>query len=86
MTGLYETYKGTMKAQVISKGGLLQLEIKDKYVDIIVALIPENIEDNVKRFYAIQAGGRIPIEFTIEGNKMDLIYERYRLQKVGSIG
>jgi len=86
LTGLYETYKGTMKAQVISKGGLLQLEIKDKYVDIIVALIPENIEDNVKRFYAIQAGGRIPIEFTIEGNKVDLIYERYRLQKVGSIG
>ena len=36
LTGLYETYKGTMKAQVVSKGGILQLEIKDKYTDMMI--------------------------------------------------
>jgi CubicO group peptidase (beta-lactamase class C family) len=85
LTGLYETYKGTMKAQVINRGGLLQLEIKDKYVDMIVALIPEKIEDSVKRFYAIQAGGKLPVEFIADGKKVELIYERYRLKKVSSL-
>lgn len=82
LSGAYETYKGTMKAQVSIKGGILQLEIKDKYTDLVVALIPENIEGNVKRFYAIQSGGKIPIEFIVDAKKVELIYERYRLKKV----
>ncbi|MEM3577169.1 MAG: serine hydrolase [Candidatus Bathyarchaeia archaeon] len=82
LTGLYETYKETMKAQVVSKGGILQLEIKDKYTDMIIPLIPEDIEGQVKRFYAIQSGGKLPVEFMVEGDKVELVYERYRLKKV----
>ncbi|MGQ9506703.1 MAG: serine hydrolase [Candidatus Bathycorpusculaceae bacterium] len=85
LTGLYETYKGTMKAQVVSKGGILQLEIKDKYTDMIIPLIPENIEGTVKKFYALQSGGKLPVEFMVEGERVDLIYERYRLKKVGNL-
>lgn len=85
LTGLYETYKGTMKAQVVSKGGILQLEIKDRHMDMIVPLIPEDIEGEIKRFYTLQAGGRLPMEFRVEGDKVDLIYERYRLKKVGPL-
>ncbi|MEM3596717.1 MAG: serine hydrolase [Candidatus Bathyarchaeia archaeon] len=85
LTGLYETYKETMKAQVISKGGILQLEIKDKYTDMIIPLIPEDIEGQVKRFYAIQSGGKLPVEFMVEGEKVELVYERYRLKKVGDL-
>ncbi|MDI6847520.1 MAG: serine hydrolase [Candidatus Bathyarchaeia archaeon] len=85
LTGLYETYKGTMKAQVVSKEGILQLEIKDKYTDMIIPLIPENIEGEVKTFYTVQAGGKLPIEFIVKRDKVDLIYERYRLEKVGKI-
>jgi CubicO group peptidase (beta-lactamase class C family) len=85
LTGLYETYKGTMKAQVVSKGGILQLEIKDKYTDMIIPLIPENIEGQVKKFYAIQSGGKLPVEFMVEENKVELIYERYRLKKVSDL-
>jgi CubicO group peptidase (beta-lactamase class C family) len=85
LTGLYETYKGTMKAQVVSKGGILQLEIKDKYMDMIIPLIPENIEGHAKKFYAIQSGGKLPVEFTVEENKVELIYERYRLKKVSNL-
>jgi len=85
LTGLYETYKGTMKAQVVSKGGILQLEIKDKYVDMIISLIPENMEGEVKKFYALQGGAKLPIEFIAKKDKVELIYERYRLKKVGTL-
>ncbi len=85
LSGLYETYKGTMDARVVPKGGLLQIEICDKYTDMIIPLIPEDIEGNVKRFYAVQAGGKLPVEFIVEGDRVELIYERYRLRKVGSL-
>jgi len=85
LTGLYETYKGTMKAQVVSKGGILQLEIKDKYTDMIIPLIPEDIEGEVKRFYTIQSGGKLVVDFIVKDDKVDLIYERYRLKKVGNL-
>lgn len=85
LTGHYETYKGTMKAQVVSKEGILQLEIKDKYTDMIIPLIPEDIEGEVKKFHTIQTGGKLPVEFTIKEDKVDLIYERYRLKKVGNL-
>jgi len=85
LTGLYETYKGTMKVQVVSKGGILQLEIKDKYTDMIVPLIPEDIDGETKTFYTIEAGAKLPVEFTVKGDKVDLIYERYRLKKVGKL-
>lgn len=86
LTGLYETYKGTMKAQVVSNGGILQIEIKDKYVDTVVALIPDDIEAEIKSFHAFQSGGELPVEFRVDGDKVDLIYERYRLRRVGNLG
>jgi len=85
LTGIYETYKGTMDAKVVAKGGLLQIEICDKYVDMVIPLIPENLEGNVKKFYAFQAGGKLPVEFIIENNSVELIYERYRLKKVSGL-
>lgn len=85
LAGLYETYKGTMKAQVVTKGGNLSLEIKDKYVDMIMPLIPENVEGEVKTFYTVEAGTKLPVEFIVKGDTIDLIYERYRLKKVGHL-
>lgn len=85
LAGLYETYKGTMKAQVVTKGGNLSLEIKDKYVDMIMPLIPENVEGEVKTFYTVEAGAKLPVEFIVKGDMIDLIYERYRLKKVGHL-
>lgn len=85
LTGVYETYKGAMDAKVVAKGGLLQIEICDKYVDMVIPLIPESLEGNVKKFYAFQAGGKLPVEFIIENNSVELIYERYRLKKVSSL-
>jgi len=85
LTGTYETYKGTMDAKVVAKGGILQIEIRDKYVDIVVPLVPEDLEGNVKKFYAFQAGGKLPVEFIIGNGGVELIYERYRLKKVSNL-
>jgi len=85
LSGVYETYKGTMDAKVTAKNGILQLEIKDKYVDMIIPLIPEDIEGTVKRFYTLQSGGKLPVEFTVKEDKVELIYERYRLKKISNL-
>jgi CubicO group peptidase (beta-lactamase class C family) len=85
LSGIYETYKGAMDAKVTSKNGILQIEICDKYTDMVIPLIPEDIEGNVKRFYTVQAGGRLPVEFIVDGDHVELIYERYRLKKVGGL-
>jgi len=85
LSGIYETYKGTMDAKVTPKNGILQIEICDKYTDMVIPLIPEDIVGSVKKFYAIQAGGKLPVEFIVDGDHVELIYERYRLKKVGGL-
>jgi len=85
LAGAYETYKGTMRAHVRVAGGILQLEIKDRYRTTVVPLVPENLEGDVKTFFAFRAGGRLPVEFVVRGRDVDLIYERYRLKKIGGV-
>lgn len=83
LTGAYETYKGTMQAQVKQKGDFLFIEMKDRYTDIIVPLVPEAIEGEVRMFYTVSAGVKLPVEFRVHASGVDLIYERYLLRKTG---
>ena len=85
LTGRYETYKGTMDAQVVKKGSFLCIVIKDKYMEETIPLFPENLEGSVKTFYTLQGGGKLKVEFIVDGKDVDLIYERYRLKRVGSL-
>ena len=85
LTGRYETYKGTMDAQVVKKGSFLCIVIKDKYMEETIPLFPENLEGNVKTFYTLQGSGKLKVEFIVDGKDVDLIYERYRLKRVGSL-
>jgi len=52
---------------------------------MIIPLIPEEIEGGVKKFYALQSGGKLPVEFIVDGERVELIYERYRLKKVSNL-
>ena len=85
LTGTYETYRGTMRALVKRTGDLLSLEIRDKYSDLIVPLIPESVEGDVWMFYALSTGRRLPVEFRCQEGKVELIYERYLLRKTGKL-
>ena len=51
LEGEYETYMVTMKADVKKKGDFLQIEIKDKYREEIVPLIPEKLEEEQAIFH-----------------------------------
>ena len=85
LTGAYETFKGTVKALVRRKGDLLSLEVSDKYTDLIVPLIPEFLDGEVSKFYALERGRRIPVEFHLTGDRIELIYERYLFRRTGAL-
>ncbi|MCS7187411.1 MAG: serine hydrolase [Armatimonadota bacterium] len=83
LIGRYETYKGTMKLQVSRKGDALILETKGRLLGSSIPFLPEELENNYARFYTIQHSRKVTAEFFIEGDKVTLLYERYKLVKVG---
>lgn len=85
LEGVYETYKATMRAKVISKGSLLTLEMGDKYRDLSIPLVPIDWESPTKIFHGISLDRKISAEFYKQGDDAYLIYERYKMKKVGKI-
>jgi CubicO group peptidase (beta-lactamase class C family) len=83
LEGVYETYKGTMQVEVRRNGDFLTFQTRNKYVEETVPLIPDAIERGVQQFYTLQRGYRLLVEFEVRDGEVDLIYERYRLRKVG---
>ena len=81
LQGEYETYMGTMKANVKKKGDFLYVEIKDKYTEQIFPLIPEELEENRAMFYTISGGRRYTADFKIKDDRVEMVYERYKLVK-----
>jgi CubicO group peptidase (beta-lactamase class C family) len=81
LEGEYETYMGTMKASVKKKGDFLYIEIKDKYTEDIVPLIPEKLEEDRATFYTLSGGRRYAADFKVKEDGIELIYERYKLVK-----
>jgi len=81
LEGTYETYKSTMKLTVKKRGDFLYIERKDRYSEELIPLIPEKLEDDVAIFYTMFGGRRLPVEFYIRDDKVELIYERYKLVK-----
>lgn len=83
LTGTYQIYKGLETVKVISKAGLLYLEAKDQFTDMVVPLIPEDDSLSSSRFYSFSDGLRQPIEFIVDhSGNIDLYIERYRYHKV----
>jgi len=85
LTGRYETYKGTMNVEVTRADSFLLLNIKDRYREMTIPVVPEKVEGRIKTFYTLQSGGRLLVDFIVDNGKVDLIYERYRLRKVSSL-
>ena len=83
--GVYETYKGTMKCKVMRRGSLLSLEIGDRYREVSVPLIPIDWLGDVKHFEALVGDMKQTMEVYSDGGKQYLIYERYKMKKVGKI-
>lgn len=83
LTGTYETFKGAMRLVVRGKQPALVVEQRDKYVEEITPLTPQVIDEDYALFYVHTLTGRVPVEFRIKENRVEMLYERYKLVKVG---
>ena len=83
--GIYETYKGTMKAQVKKRGDFLMMEIKDKYTDVIVTLVPSKLGKNLRTFYTLDNSNRLLVEFRVRKDETSMLYERYYMKKTSPL-
>jgi len=81
LEGIYKSYKSTIAFKVRFEGGFIILESRRKYSGYPTILVPEIVEDNVVRCYTIQYGRKIPAEFIMRSDRIELIYERYKLVK-----
>jgi hypothetical protein len=71
-----------MSLQVSRKGDGVLLETKGKLLESSVPFLPEEISDTYARFFTVQHSRKVVAEFLIDGEKVTLIYERYKLVKV----
>jgi CubicO group peptidase (beta-lactamase class C family) len=85
LEGVYETYKGTMKWQVKRVGDFIMVSQTDKFGSNSFPLIPDILESERRLFYTLDSGNRIEAEFKINGDQIDMIYERYLLRRTGRL-
>lgn len=83
LVGRYETYKGTMRLEVNRRGDGLSVETKGKVLESSVFFLPEEIGDSYARFFTVQHCRKVTVEFFVEDGKVTMLYERYKLVKVG---
>jgi CubicO group peptidase (beta-lactamase class C family) len=81
LQGTYETYKGTYRLQVRRMGDFLAVEYRDRYREVVTPLAPVEVREDYARFYTLSAGGRVEAEFFIDGGRVVMVYERYKLVK-----
>ena len=85
LTGRYETYRGTYGATVKRAGDFLLLEIKNRLFEQTVPLVPIALGADRARFFTLTLGRRLDVEFAARDGDVDLIYERYKMRRVGSV-
>ena len=85
LEGVYETYKATMRARVARRGSLLTLDMGDRYRELMVPLIPINYEGDRVLYQGISMDRKITVEFIRQDGETYLLYERYKLKKVGKL-
>jgi CubicO group peptidase (beta-lactamase class C family) len=85
LEGTYETYKGTMKAQVKRSGDFLTIEIRDKFTDAVIPLVPEKLGKSSRTFFTLVNGNKLTVEFRVRKGQVYVIYERYYMKKTGEL-
>lgn len=82
LCGSYASFRGTIQAEVLRKGDMLELQIHFHHEDRVVTLIPEELGDRGSRFFTLSGGRRMAVEFARSGASVDLVYERYKFRKL----
>jgi len=83
LTGTYETYRSTYQALVTRNGDFLNITVRNKYTEQVLPLVPHALNPDHSRFFTLGGGRRLNVEFTSVDGEVELIYERYKLRRVG---
>lgn len=82
LAGSYVSYRDILKVDVVRKGALLFAEIKGRWGDTSVPLIPLTDKPEETSFYFYNAEtGKMRVDFVRENGKIRLYWERWVLQK-----
>ena len=81
LQGVYKTFKGTMKLHIKRNGDFLMAITKDRLTETSVPLVPVKFEDDYVEFFTFIRGAKLKVEFVIKEDKIELLYERYKLIK-----
>ncbi|MDR7555847.1 MAG: serine hydrolase [Armatimonadota bacterium] len=85
LEGVYETYRGTMRATVRRDGDYLRLEMGDRLNDLTVVLVPRDLDPARPRFTAFAGGYELDATCRIDGDDAEIVYERYTFRRVGRL-
>lgn len=85
LEGRYETYQGTYGATVTRAGDFLMLKIENKLLSQTVPLVPLDLDPARPRFFTLTLGRRLIVDFHVRSEGVEVIYERYRMRRVGNI-
>lgn len=84
LTGRYETYRGTYGGTVTRAGDFLVLEISNRLLEQKIVLVPLSLEADHAAFFTLAAGRRLTVEFTLSEHGVEMIYERYKMRRIGN--
>ena len=85
LEGRYETYQGTYGATVTRAGDFLMLKIENKLLSQTVPLVPLDLDPARPRFFTLTLGRRLIVDFHVSPAGIEVIYERYRMRRVGNV-
>ena len=85
LEGRYETYRGTYGATVTRAGDFLMLKIENKLLSQTVPLVPLELDPARPRFFTLTLGRRLTVDFHVSPAGIEVIYERYRMRRVGNV-
>src|SRR5204862_5023892 len=82
LSGMYETYRGTVRAKLTREGDFLRMEyLCGDQPPTPLALIPDRLDGSEPRFFTYSEGQRFPIEFRRAVGDVELICERYKFKR-----
>jgi CubicO group peptidase (beta-lactamase class C family) len=86
LTGMYETFRGTVKAKLVRAGDFLRLEyLCGDQSPAPTLMVPERVDSDAPRFFTYAEGARQLIEFRKTKEGIELIHERYKFERTGPL-
>jgi CubicO group peptidase (beta-lactamase class C family) len=87
LSGIYQTYHGTLRGKLIRDGDFLRLEMLGGDQPPAGAIfVPERLEGDEPGFFTYSEGTRLPATFRRKPDGgVELIWERYKLKRIGPL-